>query len=181
MANNKKNIIELLKNFESTLEEIDKTGVNDEKSLKKKLKDFCMKFNNDVTDTNELEGLIKNINLILGRIVNKYSKISEDTKSSAEDAKTQAESTELPPAEDAKSSVASAELPPAEDAKTQAASAEAPGSSIENPADAVVLQTKGGKKRKTKNKKTKKHKKRRTKKLKKKKSKKYRKVNTKKH
>jgi hypothetical protein len=159
MADKKKTIIELLKNLESTLKEIYDADVNDEESLKKILKDFCMKFNNDVTDTNELEGLIKNINLILGRIVDKYSKISEDAKTqaaSAEDPKTQAE-----------------------DAKTQAVPPPEAGSSIAKPADAVSVM--GGKKRKTKNKKTKKHKKRRTKKLKKKKSKKYRKVNTKKH
>jgi len=160
MADNKKNIIELLKKFESTLQDINKNEPNDEASLKKILKDFCMKFDNDVTDTNELEGLIKNINLILGRIVEKYSKIQEDVKgpaASAEDAKTQAASTQVPPAEVA-------------------------GSTEDKPLDPTdVLKKKGGKKRKTKNKKTKKHKKRRTKKLKKKKSKKYRKVNTKKH
>ena len=161
MANNKTNIIDLLKNLEFTLGEVNRTGVNDEESLKKILKDFCMKFNNDVTDTNELEKLSNSINKILGEIVRKYSKISEDTK-------TQAAS--------------------AEDPKTQAASAEISSSTIEGKSMPMVIGQNipqgiklGGKKRKTKNKKTKKHKKRRTKKLKKKKSKKYRKVNTKKH
>lgn len=35
MANNETTVMELLKNFESTLQEINNTGVNDEESLKK--------------------------------------------------------------------------------------------------------------------------------------------------
>jgi len=80
MANNKTKIIELLKNLESTLQEINDAEVNDEDSLKRILKEFCMNFNYDVTDTNELEKLSTSINKILGEIVYKYSKIVKDTK-----------------------------------------------------------------------------------------------------
>ncbi len=87
MADKKKTIIELLKNLESTLQEIKETEVNDEDSLKRILKEFCMKFNYDVQDRSELLYLTNSINEILGAIVLKYSKIVEDTKSSAVDEK----------------------------------------------------------------------------------------------